>query len=109
MPRSDLDRYITGNNGEDQLEQHPHVMMHWRSTLEGSDPQQVVRTLSEALSATDAAVDALQRIEIHARDYVGRESAHREDRRMLTGLITDARRIADDLHAAIEHVLDQTE
>jgi hypothetical protein len=81
------------------------LLAGWRSGLSGTDPQSMLDAVLDARAAVAAArANVLIGIEIHARDYVGREEAMRTDLAARHELAQRLQNVADALLDAAESV-----
>ena len=105
MSQSDIDRHITGNDGEDGVQQD-FLLCGWRPTLEGGSPGEIAARLHDAMVAIENACDAMRRVPVHPRDYVGRPEAYDHDRRYQAELTARLDDIYAELERASEHIED---
>ena len=106
MSQSDIDRHITGNDGEDGVQQD-FLLCGWRPTLEGGSPGEIAARLHDAMAAIDNACDAMRLVPVHPRDYVGRREAYDADRRRQAEIIKRLDDIYSELERASDHIEDQ--
>lgn len=87
------------------------LLSTWRPSLAGSSPETVRRSLTDALSALDAASDALRSIEVHPRDYIDRMPALRVEqarrREMIETVDGYALEIEDAVITIEDHIAEQ--
>ena len=105
MSQSDIDRHITGNDGEDGVQQD-FLLCGWRPTLEGGSPGEIAARLHDALEAIDNACDAVRRVPVRTQDYVGRPEAYDHDRRRQADIVKRLDDIYSELEQASDHIED---
>ena len=81
-----------------------NLMQGWRPGLSGSSPAAVLEQILEARSAVLDAVRAVELIDLHGRDYVGREDSLSDDHRQRADILLQLDDLGDRLYAAAEAV-----
>jgi hypothetical protein len=105
MSQSDIDRHITGNDGEDGVQQD-FLLCGWRTSFEGGPPSEIAARLHDALEAIDNACDAVRRVPVRTQDYVGRREAYDHDRRRQADIVKRLDDIYSELEQASQHIED---
>lgn len=82
-----------------------HLLSTVENRLEGSSIRDLAMQVSFARSAVHAALDAVSRIEIHPRDYVGRGDEHVADLAAQRSMILRLRHIREELDEATESIV----